>query len=147
MFTEEKVGWKGVEWDGDRTGGCKRKKGKRLKGSHFKTKVLLKKNQEIDPTHQAHVRVEPEFLREFLVMLMSWEILKYSFTLSRNKILASDSSDPSFFNLQSYGLQLPFLHFSNMFWLIGRIGGTNEHLSFKNINNFCLEKKKQRICS
>lgn len=145
MFTEEKVGWKGVEWDGDRTGGCKRKKGRRLKGSHFKTKVLLKKNQEIDPTHQAHVRVEPEFLREFLVMLMSWEILKYSFTLSRNKILASDSSDSPI-------LESPILWFTTAFptffkhvltYIIGRIGGTNEHLSFQNINNFCLEKKKK----
>lgn len=30
-------------------------RGRKLKGSHFKTKVLLRKNQEIDPTHQAHV--------------------------------------------------------------------------------------------
>lgn len=65
----------GMRWREDRR---MQEEERRLKGSHFKTKVLLK-NQEIDPTHQAHVRVEPEFLREFLVMLMSWEILKYSF--------------------------------------------------------------------
>lgn len=82
---------------------------KETEGSHSK------EDQETDPTHQAPVTVEPEFLRELLVMLMSWEILKYSFTQSVNKILAFDSSDPLFFNLQPYGLQLPFLHFSNMF--------------------------------
>lgn len=47
-------------------------------GSIFKTKILLRRNQEIDQIPQAHLGILPVFLRESLLLILSWEILKYS---------------------------------------------------------------------
>lgn len=84
---------------------ARRRKERRLRDSHFKTKVLLGKRQELTKLTM-HRGVEPEFLREFLVMLMSWEILKYSFILSRNKTSLLISVIPPLFNFPSCDLLL-----------------------------------------
>lgn len=45
-------------------------------GSIFKTEILLRRNQEIDQIPQTHMGILPVFLRESLLLLLSWEILK-----------------------------------------------------------------------
>lgn len=98
--------WKDMRWDGKRQGGCKRKKGNEDQwDSHFKTRFFWEEPGSW-PNSPCPMGVEPEFLREFLVMLMSWEILKYSFILSRNKTFPFDSSGSPTLYLPSCGLLL-----------------------------------------
>lgn len=77
-------------------------------GSIFKTKILLRRNQEIDQILQAHLGTPPVFLRESFLLILSWEILKYSHFL-RTEPFRFGCSEFPFFNPPSYGLQLPFL--------------------------------------
>lgn len=77
-------------------------------GSIFKTKILLRRNQEIDQIPQAHLGTLPVLLRESLLLILSWEILKHSHFL-RTKTFPSGCSEFPLFDPPSYGLQLPFL--------------------------------------